>query len=262
MKHALVLLPVITLAACDRPTSMAELSCDMDTYWRRANVLYLENSYQDNDPSGTKINVKVTTYNNYAKVTFDNITTTLEKVVESKDNGEFGKLHITYKGNFPGSERTALLYVYSDITKKEILQYSISFMGEKNVYNGQEFSVNRSCIPVKDEYKGKRWSAAVPFNHKYKMPNKIERCITEITETVYCNNENCDSLFVIYKGKRLDLSQQDALSISSNWDYKNMKRYHNDGKLEEHEKDACDVLDRLNKFIHDTSLDSDKSENI
>ena len=37
-----------------------------------------------------------------------------------------------------------------------------------------------------------------------------------------------------------------------------MKYYRNDGKLEEHEKDACDVLERVKQFIYDNDLDNHK----
>lgn len=265
MKNLTLLLSGLVLAACDQPTSTAELSCDMDKYWQRVNVLYLQGSYTDNEPRDIKVNVKVTTYDNYATVTFDDITTNFEKVAEEKHYGEFGKVYITYKGNFPGSERTALLGVYGDIANKKIIQYNITFVGEKKKHGEKEFGIQRSCTPIKEEYKGERWSVAVPFNHNYKMPNKTEKCINDIVETVYCISQNedetCDRLMVYSRsGKTLDLTPKDALSISANWDYENMKLYNNDGKLEEHEKDACEVLDRLNKFIHDTGLDSDRSE--
>ena len=46
------------------------------------------------------------------------------------------------------------------------------------------------------------------------------------------------------------LTQEEALKITKNWDYNNIKLYnHQDQKLQEHEKDACDVLQRLNDFI-------------
>lgn len=270
MKSIALLLLVLALAACDKPTSTAELSCDMDKHWQRVNALYLAGSYPDNEQRGTEVNVTVTTYDNYATVTYDNITTNFERVAEERYWGEFGNVSITYKGNFPGSERTALLNVDGDIANKKIRQYGITFIGEKEAYKEHEYGISRSCIPIKEEYKGNGYSAAVPFYHKYKMPNKIERCINEIVQTVFCLNsvgnpdqekESCDFLMLVtHNGKSLDLTQKDALSISSNWDYKNIKLYQNDGKLEEHEKDACEVLDRLNKFIHDTGLDSEKSE--
>jgi hypothetical protein len=257
MKKILLLLP-LALAACDRPTSTTNLTCSVDKYWQRSNALYLNNAYYD--PAArddVDVNVTVTTYDDYAKVTVNGITTTFEKVSESKDYGEFGYIDITYKGNFPDSERTALLSIYADITKREILNYNLAFIGQKvKNSNGKETSMSFSCSPIKQEYKGKSWSSAVPFNHNYKMPNKIEQCITDICKIVYCGNEECTKLVILNdnNGKQTPLSPSDALSLSKNWNYSDMKFYRNDGKLEAHEKDACEVLDRLNKFIANNDL--------
>lgn len=255
MKKTLLLLPVIALAACDKPTSNADLKCTVDKYWQRSNALYLNDSYykygENND---VKIDVKVITYDDYADITVDGITRKFERVVERKDRGEFGYVSITYKGNFPGSERTALLDIYGDITNKQILQYTLNFIGQKTKNEqGREFSVGHSCYPVINEeiiYS----KDVVPFNHHYKMPNKVENCITEIVKKVYCENEECTQLSVFDEGKTKVLSQQEALTLSSNWNYSSMKYYRNDGKLEEHEKDACEVLDRVNKFIDDNDV--------
>ncbi|MBQ6027820.1 MAG: hypothetical protein IJL21_04705 [Alphaproteobacteria bacterium] len=258
MKKILLLLP-LALAACDRPTSTTDLTCSVDKYWQRSNALYLNNAYYD--PAArddVDVNVTVTTYDDYAKVTVNGITTTFEKVSERRDNGEFGYIGLIYKGNFPSSERTALLDIYADITNKQILQYQLNFIGQKtkNEFSGRETSISRVCHPIKEEYKGKSWGSAVPFHHNYKMPNKIEQCITDICKIVYCGNEECTKLVILNdnNGKQTPLSPSDALSLSKNWNYSDMKFYRNDGKLEAHEKDACEVLDRLNKFIADNDL--------
>lgn len=246
----------MALAACDRPTSNADLSCGLDKYWQINKYEFITDAdgYFTHE---TEVDIKVITYDNYAKVTVDNITTTFEKVQEEKQRGEFGKIALTYKGNFPGSERTALLNVWGDIAEEQILQYNIVFPNMK----AGEYSVAHSCYPVKEEYRGGSWSAAVPFHHHYKMPNKIEKCIIQIVDKLACNNEKCDEL-VIVNSKSKTLSKEEALALSKNWDYSNMKLYQNDGKLEEYEKDACDVLDRLNKFIHNNDLDGHRYNNI
>ena len=255
MKKTLLLLPVIALAACDKPTSTADLTCDLDKNWQRDNVEYaIDADGHFIDTHNTKIDVRVVTYEDYANVTVDKITTRFEKVQEEKNDGEFGRVALTYKGNFPGSERTALLSVYGDITNKQILQYDVIFLGRK----AGKHTLAHSCYPVKEEYKGKSWSCAVPFNHHYKMPNRIEKCITEIVENVFCENEECTKLSIHGEGKTRSLSQQEALGLSSNWDYSNMKLYQNDGKLEEYEKDACDLLERVKQFIYDNDLDNHK----
>ena len=40
MKKILLLLPVLALTACDKPTSNADLTCDLDKNWQRDNVEY------------------------------------------------------------------------------------------------------------------------------------------------------------------------------------------------------------------------------
>ncbi|MBR4892256.1 MAG: hypothetical protein IKZ34_03705 [Alphaproteobacteria bacterium] len=254
MKKMLFLLPVIALAGCDSATSDVELSCEVDKYWSNVNALYLKNAYGDFDTNDTKINVKVTTYEDYAKVTVDNITTVFEKVIEAKDHGEFGYVRLSYKGNFPGSERTALLSIYADIADKQILQYDLNFIGEKTTNaEGREYSIGHFCQPVKEEYIGRNWSAKVPFNHNYKMPNKIERCINDITKKIYCMNTQCNQLALQIGVEHIVLTQKDALLLSQNWDYSNMKLYQNDGVIEDHEKDACEVLYKINQFIYSDS---------
>ncbi len=250
MKKFLLLLPVLALTACDKPTSTADLTCNLDKNWQSDNIEY---TIYKKDPYGTEIDVRVVTYEDYADVTVDKITTKFEKVREEKHRGdEFGYVTLTYKGNFPGSERTALLNVYGDIANKQILKYYFIFLG-KTVGN---HTVYNSCHPVKEEYCDEFWHCAVPFNHHYKMPNKTEKCITEIVDKVYCLNEECNKLSVHIGVKDKVLSQEEAISLSTNWDYSNMKFYRNDGKLEEHEKDACEVIDRVNKFVYDNDLDS------
>lgn len=258
MKLLFILPAIIMLAACDRPTSNEEVSCGVDSSWKYIFPIYLD-SFKYLSPDGENINVKVTTYDNYAKIKYGNITTTFEKVAESNLNDEFGDITITYKGNFPGSERTALLIIDGNITNKKITSYNIVFIDETRT---QHKTTYHHCDPVRLECQDNS-ICGVPFNHKYKMPNKIERCITEIGNMVYSmgpdQNGIHHSLMINYGTHSLDIYEKDALSISKNWDYNNMKLYKNDGKLEEHEKDACEVLGRLKKFIHDTGMDSDKS---
>ena len=250
MKSVLLLLPVLLLAACDRPTSTADFICHVDKNWESANVLYVDDS-DDFRVDDTEIGTTITTFDNYAKLTVKNITTTLEKIAEETFSSEGSvRMRITYKGNFPGSERTALLKIYADIENKQILQYDLNFVGQKIINkDGKELSMVHYCTPVKEEYRGKLWDASVPFKHNYKMPPKVERCIMEIGDKVYCDNNACNRLAVKMHGMFKTLSQEDALSLSKNWDYSNMKRYINDGKLEEHEKDACEVVDRLRTYI-------------
>ena len=260
MRKILLLLSIVSLAACDKPTSDVKLSCEVDNMWRSVNVLSFKDRYFDYDANkNEKVIVDAKTYDDYALFSVDNITTKFEKVDERKDYGEFGRVSITYKGNFPGSERTALFQIYADITDKKILQYDLSFIGQKSLRSdGRESSLSWNCLPVDKKYVGGGWNTQIPFNHHYKTPNKIEKCINNIVKTAYFFGD--EKKLSVYAEKRKDLTQEEALSISSNWNYSDMKLYQNDGKIEDYEKDACDVLERLNKFIYDNDLDAHESK--
>ena len=259
MKPVLLLLPVLALAACDKPTSTADLTCHVDKYWGSATDRIV-----DSETPYTDINVNIKTFDNYARVTANNITTTFEKVAEYRfsRNDAFLK-HIMYKGNFPSSERTAFIDIYADIANKQILQYDLTFIGQKSVdKNGKNWSLVHYCTPVKPEYKGKSWDASVPFKHHYKMPTRVEKCIMDIDDKVYCDNDKCNRLAVNIHGTFKTLSQADAISLSHNWDYSNMKRYVNDGVLEEHEIDACEVWDRVKTYIENVVLPTSPQKQI
>jgi len=52
------------------------------------------------------------------------------------------------------------------------------------------------------------------------------------------------------------LDQEDALLISTNWNYDDLKLYNNDDQqIQDYEKDACEVLKRLEKFIKNNSVE-------
>lgn len=56
------------------------------------------------------------------------------------------------------------------------------------------------------------------------------------------------------------LSQEDALKISKNWNYDDIKLYNNDDNaIQDYERDACDVLKRLNEFIKEHSGNADNN---
>ena len=56
------------------------------------------------------------------------------------------------------------------------------------------------------------------------------------------------------------LSDEQAMRISENWNYNDLKLYtHQDNVLQKHEHDACTVLKRLNTFIEENNI-PDKTE--
>ncbi|MBD5388649.1 hypothetical protein HDR63_00120 [bacterium] len=229
MKPAFVLLSILALAACDQSTSTADLSCRIG--------------------DDVTVNITIKTFDEYAHVTMGDTTTVFEKVSEQEHAGQFGRVYITYRGQLE-SDTPIEFSILGDIANKMILQYNIALPSIDNTLY--------SCRPAREKYQGKSWSAAVPFHHHYKMPNKTERCIQEIVDQVWCSDENCTSLQVFQNGDTYigTLTATEALALSPNWDYSNMKLYDNDGVIQDHEKDACDVLKRLRRFMRSRSGDN------
>lgn len=82
---------------------------------------------------------------------------------------------------------------------------------------------------------------------------KINRCINAIAELTHLQEVNDENIkYAVVVNDYGILTQEQALRITKNWDYNDIKLYnHEDQKLQEHEKDACVVLERLNKFIEE-----------
>ena len=55
------------------------------------------------------------------------------------------------------------------------------------------------------------------------------------------------------------LTQEQALTISKNWDYKNMKLYHTGEQP--HEADACETLERLESYAWRLRREKENAEN-
>lgn len=258
MKRILYLIPVLFLAACDKPTASVELECRLSADWQKpVSMLRDKENYKNLVP----VQVDLKAYQDRLVLVVDGKESSLQKTTEEKYHGEFGRVHMEYRGIFPGTDQEAIFSMYGDVASKAILQFNLAFVGEHGLSrDGVNLGVGYSCDPIKKEYKGDSWSAIVPWNHGYKMPNKIEKCINTIGDLVYCDGENCDALYVsINEGfaSRV-LTAEEAVKISPNWDYSNMRVYVNDGKLEEHEKDACEVVDRLLQFIDEQGLNNVK----
>ncbi len=98
-------------------------------------------------------------------------------------------------------------------------------------------------------------------------PKKLEKCIKKLQkQTVLlsngqiglrnCNNNSNINSIILYGDKavlNIDeeadiLSQEEALSISPNWDYTNLKVYNLNDGIQDYEQDACKVLKNLRKF--------------
>ena len=143
MKKLLLLLPIVLLTACDRPLSSTELTCELDIDWQNNTPIHLSN---DAKIALTQTNINLQTFNNYAKITIDGITTTFEKIIER----QYGQNQDTsYKGNFPDSTRTAVLTISKDTQKNEIFDYVIEFTSIQVIEdNGDNVTLSFSCIPT------------------------------------------------------------------------------------------------------------------
>ena len=79
---------------------------------------------------------------------------------------------------------------------------------------------------------------------------RIEKCIDFICDNVYI--EDTGGLCIMSNKRRISLSQKEALLLSKNWDYKNMKYYRNvsDGYLFDYEADACETAAKV-KYLQE-----------
>ena len=82
----------------------------------------------------------------------------------------------------------------------------------------------------------------------------ITECIDGIISLTYYDSSkitiSCDE----HKTGDYTLNAEEALSISTNWNYNNIKTYNSDDQIEEHEKDACEALKKLTEFMTDKNL--------
>lgn len=87
----------------------------------------------------------------------------------------------------------------------------------------------------------------------------VNQCIDKIEnlshlQKAYDNNSGEMKYVIIIPGYGV-LTYEQALQISTNWDYNDLKFYTNqDQELQEHEKDACEVLERLTTFIETNNV--------
>ena len=151
---------------------------------------------------------------------------------------------------------------------KEKISVSVNYDAEKKLLGNISFRINDQGYST-DSY--------VSVDLKgYRMPNATEQCIEDIDRLVFVSDDN-NGIFVNQHVNKWDSRQmqslhldpeqdvweikiptEDAMAISKNWDPKNFKTYLNSDKsptVEEHEKDACDVLARLKTYMADKGYD-------
>ena len=260
MRKIFLVLSLLGLAACDKPTSNTELTCSFTSGWDETESRTLD--YQSKfDMENIIVGIK--TYDDYAVVTMNGKRSKFERKMELFDSDPYQGVFLEYVGRFPGkNNRKGNIGIYVDIDKEIALQYNIVLDGEKIKMSKDADSVfdwTISCEPTNSEERGNEWSARVPFHHKYQKPNDVERCITQICDKVYCVNAECSGLVIKDDGDVIELSQKDALKITPNWDYSNMRLYNNsDKELKDYEYDACHVLARINQVIKKHKYEKNK----
>ena len=81
----------------------------------------------------------------------------------------------------------------------------------------------------------------------------IINCIEKIMDTTFITSQN--KIKISCANPDHELTPQQALAISQNWDYNKLQLYSNtDSVVQEHEKDACETLKKLNKYIKNNNL--------
>lgn len=239
MKKALLLLPLLGLAACDKPTTDVELDCGR--------------AYQEEE---TRISAK--TYKDKAIIKVNGGEEIVLKKKESEKEDSVSGKHFEYEGVMPETNEKVEFDFRLNTADGTIDYYGINFEKTNSHWN----------CNVLDKFKG-----------KYNKPSKEELCIEEIERSIYLEsdediqpdqtkklflskniNEFTDSMSSVkFYSDKFVLPQEDALNLSKNWDYNNMKLYNNsDGKLEDYEKDACEVASRLKDYIKSKGFDKTK----
>jgi hypothetical protein len=226
MKKLALVLPIVLLAACDRPTSDVRLDCH--TAYKNAPTI-----------------VHVKTYKDRAELDINGIKATLDKVTSDNDNFlEFADEN--FAGTMPDTQESVELWIRVEIEQDAISNYSLSF--------GQG---------------GYGCNVLVPVKHDYPKPTAVEKCIDYIENTVYLDEKSESKLAIAqpvnkhFADGRVRFYEEykaipatDAIKISPNWDPANPKYYSNgsDRVLEEHEKDACETVERLKQYMAENNL--------
>jgi hypothetical protein len=94
-----------------------------------------------------------------------------------------------------------------------------------------------------------------------KEKSRAESCIDYIMDNAMVVYESNVMKFKIKNngGEWIEVSQETALELSDNWNFEDMKLYQNndDGYLFDYELDACETVEKMNRFIADTGQPKD-----
>ncbi len=227
-KIGLLFLPLV-LAACDKPDVVLDLQpcCDMGEKYEVIRMSLWNDGRAQATVNGQDI------------------------VMTEKTEDRYGKrVDIKWVGIVPDANQKIEIYVAYDTEKRILHSWTVS--DELNHGYATDVVMRLDLI-------------------KHKQLTPVQLCIEEIDEKTRATN---DAVFVSrrryfydYRGQSEDyrawdfyaekIPAEDAIKISKNWDYKNLKLYQNNTSgVEEHEQDACEVLARLDAYIKKQGWDT------
>jgi hypothetical protein len=112
-----------------------------------------------------------------------------------------------------------------------------------------QFSMSPKLLPENDEYK--KYLAAKNTKEDNDQ-NATEACIKDILKTASVSTDNK----IICSDTEVTLSEKRALEVSSNWTGgADAKYYGRTNNIDEHEKDACYVIERLKTKCKEQALE-------
>jgi hypothetical protein len=139
MKKIFLLPILLTLTACNRPSSETELLCKTAEVYNPEKI--------------ESFTAHVKTYADRAILSIDGKSETLVEI--KSDEYEPGYLDIRYEGTLPGTTKEIVLSLALDMKNNVIVQYDI--------FPATPADVGYYCIPTAPEHQGTEWSANVPF---------------------------------------------------------------------------------------------------
>lgn len=229
MKKIIILPILLALCACEQPK--------LETYFI---------TWDKDTQSQTPFYIKV--YEDHAEISTDSQTQTWEKVSSIRN---LNTVNECFHGILPTETAHSAKLCFKIYINENIIS------PESIVYDNDDGIIYS-------------YDLALPYESGYETATKEEICIDEIEHIVYIKNSlnNDFETLQIYAEVQdpnnaslsyvqlIDLPAADAIKISANWDYSNPKFYHNnpDWVVEEHEKDACETLERLKKYATDNNI--------
>ncbi len=236
MKKITLFSLLLTLCACEQPK--------LETYFI---------TWNEDAQTRTPFYIKI--YEDRAEISDKGQTQTWEKVSSRRTiNKAYECFHgVLPTESLPSAELCFNIYINENIISPESI-----------VYDKQ---INNDAVDAQVY----AYEFGLPYESEYKPATQEEICIDKIEHLVYIKksaNNDFESLQIytnevqdtknpnFFYLKTTDIPAEEAIKISPNWDYSNPKFYHNapDWVIEDYEKDACETLERLNKYMENNNI--------